>query len=81
MSPNDLITNIQKIHTTELGKERIRKNLSLSCEDVVSWCIEKITSPNCKIELKGKNYYAETCGVIIPVNAYSFTIITAHRIK
>lgn len=34
---NDLITNIEKLHTTELGVQRIKKNLSLDTDDVVKW--------------------------------------------
>ncbi len=40
-----LINNIERLHTTDLGVYRIRKNLSLSTDDVVSWCKEKILSP------------------------------------
>ncbi|MFV0382002.1 MAG: DUF3781 domain-containing protein, partial [Breznakia sp.] len=32
---NDLIVNIEKIHTTELGVARIKKNLKLDTDDVV----------------------------------------------
>lgn len=39
---NDLITNIEKLHTTELGVQRIKKNLSLDTDDVVKWCKEAI---------------------------------------
>lgn len=44
------------VHTTELGVERIKRNLCLDAGDVVEWCV-------------------------ITVNAYSYTIITAHRKK
>ncbi|MCK9170106.1 MAG: DUF3781 domain-containing protein [Treponema sp.] len=36
---------------------------------------------NCKITRKGKNWYAEINDCIITVNAYSCSIITAHKIK
>ena len=32
---NELIRNIEKVHTTELGVVRIKKNLSLDTDDVV----------------------------------------------
>ena len=35
-----LLKNIDKIHTTELGLIRIKKNLSLIVDDLVSWCKE-----------------------------------------
>lgn len=78
---NQLLLNIDKIHTTELGAVRIRRNLSLSCEDVVEWCKEKILEVNAGISRNGKNWYVETDGCIITVNAHSYTIITAHKKK
>lgn len=78
---NELILNMSRIHTTELGAVRIRRNLALSCEDVVEWCKEKIQDSNAGISRNGKNWYIETDGCIITVNAYSYTIITAHKKK
>lgn len=74
---NELIENLEKLHTTELGVLRIKRNLSLETEDVVEWCREKIKSSDAVIERKGKNYYIIIDGCIITVNAHSFTIITA----
>lgn len=76
-----LLANIDKVHTTEMGRDRIRKNLNLNEEDVVAWCKEQISTMNCRITRKGKNWYAETETCIIAVNAHSYTIITAHKIK
>lgn len=39
---NELFVNIGKLHTTELGIVRIKKNLALDADDVVCWCREKI---------------------------------------
>ena len=39
---NVLIDNIDKVHTTEMGVDRIRKNLGLDNVDVVEWCKTKI---------------------------------------
>ena len=76
----ELLGNLQKIHTTEMGAERIRRNLSLSGEtDVVEWCKNKIEEKDTSISRNGKNWYIESSGCIITVNAYSFTIITAHK--
>lgn len=78
---NDLIENADKIHTTEMGMERIRKNLALSEGDVVSWCRSKILDESAVIERQGKNWYVRIEGCTITVNAGSYTIITAHREK
>lgn len=78
---NELISNIDKVHTTELGVVRIKKNLSLNTDDVVQWCKLKIVADNANIERQGKNWYVTVDDAIITVNAYSFTIITAHRRK
>ena len=78
---SELLQNLDKLHTTPMGVERIRRNLSLGTEisDVVAWCRAKIDSPDAGITRKGKNWYCTVDGGIITVNAYSFTIITAHK--
>ena len=75
----ELINNIARLHTTELGAVRIKRNLALECDDAVEWCREKILSPDAIIERKGKNWYITVDGCVITVNAYSYTIITAHK--
>lgn len=77
----DLLLHLNQLHTTDLGVVRIRKNLSLDTDDVVSWCREKICSPSSSIVRKGKNWYVAIDGCVITVNAYSYTIITAHKEK
>lgn len=78
---NSLIENIYKLHTTEMGMERIRKNLQIETDDVVGWCKERIMSKSAAIERIGKNWYATVGDCKITVNAHSYTVITAHRIK
>ena len=78
---NELLNNLAKVHTTELGVVRIKRNLSLDIDDVVEWCKNKISSKNANITRKGKNWYITVEGCIITVNAHSFTIITAHKEK
>ena len=78
---NELLANLDKIHTTELGLQRIKKNLSLGAEDAVAWCKEKITHPQAVITRMGKNWYISVEGCIITINAHSYTIITAHKEK
>lgn len=75
----DLIENIDKLHTTELGSMRIKRNLPLEVEDVVGWCRLKILDTSAVIERKGKNWYVNIERCEITVNAHSYTVITAHR--
>lgn len=77
---NDLLTNLDRIHTTKLGAERIKKNLGLDIVDVIEWSKTKIENANNIIRV-GKNWYASVDDVVITINAHSFTIITAHKEK
>ncbi len=78
---NALIENIDKLHTTEMGIIRIKKNLQIETDDVVRWCKARILDKNTSIERVEKNWYAAVDDCIITVNAHSYTIITAHKIK
>lgn len=73
--------NISKVHTTEMGIDRIKKNLKLNTNDVVEFCKNKILDNNCDIYKQGKNWYCEIDNIKITINSYSYTIITAHLIK
>ena len=44
---------MDKIHTTELGIIRIKRNLELNTEKVVNWCKQKIKKAD-NIYKKGK---------------------------
>lgn len=76
---NELLKNLEQLHTTELGEIRIKRNLSLHTDDVIAWCKTKINSANAVITRKGKNWYVNVDRCIITINAYSYTIITAHK--
>ena len=76
-----LLSSIYKIHTTEMGIDRIKKNLKLNTNDVVEFCKNKILDKNCNIYKQGKNWYCEIDNIKITINSYSYTIITAHIIK
>jgi len=76
---NELIKNINKLHTTKLGIGRIKQNLGIETDDVVEWCKEKIKQAD-DILRSGKNWYVHSGDSVITVNAYSYTIITAHKI-
>ena len=75
---NDLL--LERLHTTELGVVRIKRNLNLQTDDVVNWCKQKIKQAD-EIIRKGKNWYVYAKDTVITVNAHSYTIITAHKNK
>jgi hypothetical protein len=81
MDKEILLSNIDKVHTTEMGIDRIKKNLGLDTNDVVEWCKNKVLDEGCNICRQGKNWYCEIDNIKITINAYSYTIITAHIIK
>ena len=74
-----LLHNIDKIHTTEMGVNRIKKNLKLNTDNVVEFCKNKILNKKCNIYKHGKNWYCEIDNMRITINSYSYTIITAHN--
>lgn len=76
---NVLYENIDKIHTTPMGEERIRRNIDVD-DYVLEFCIEKIKDTDSTAYKKGKNYYIETDDMRFTINSNSFTIITAHKI-
>ena len=78
---NGLVENIDKLHTTEMGIERIKRNLQIETDDVVQWCKVHILDKNAAIERIGKNWYATINNCKITINAHSYTIITAHKIE
>ena len=74
-----LLSNINKLHTTILGIERIKRNLNIDNVDVVEYLKNKILDKKCIITKRGKNYYCEIDNIIITVNSYNYSIITAHK--
>lgn len=76
---NVLIENIDKLHTTEMGAERVKRNLKIET-DVVEWCKSVILNKDSVIDRSGKNWYVTLRSCKITVNANSYTIITAHKI-
>jgi GNAT superfamily N-acetyltransferase len=77
---SELLANVNKLHTTQMGVERIRRNLGLADEDIVAWCKECVKSHDLIIG-QGKNWYVYKNGVAITINKRSNTIITAHPIN
>ena len=74
---NGLLENLDKLHTTELGVERIKRNLNLGDANIVEWCRQRTLSSD-DITRKGKNWYVRSDNCVITINAHSYTIITAH---
>jgi hypothetical protein len=71
--------DISKLHTTEMGIDRIKRNLRLDTDDVVNYCKQAILSvDNDSIIRKGKNWYVDCSDFTLTINAHSNTIITAH---
>lgn len=76
---NKLISNIDKLHTTTLGIDRIKKNLEIDDNNIIEHLKKIILDKTSTISKKGKNYYVENKNIIITINSYSYTIITAHK--
>ena len=77
---DNLIENLEKLHTTPLGARRIKNNLALETDDVARWCQEAVRQSDIIIG-QGKNYYVYRGGIVITINVHSYTIITAHKIN
>ena len=76
-----LLDNIDKIHTTKMEVDRIKRNLKIDSDDVVKYCKNKILDKKCNTYKLGKNWYCEVENIKITINSYSYTIITAHIVK
>lgn len=76
----NLTANLDKLHTTDLGAARIKRNLNLQVDDVVLWSKEFVKQSDIIIG-QGKNWYVYGSGVVITINALSNTVITAHPIN
>ena len=49
---NELLKNIDNIHTTRMGIDRIKRNLNIIV-DLVEYCKKVILDSNCNIYKKG----------------------------
>ncbi|MCL2328801.1 MAG: DUF3781 domain-containing protein [Bacteroidetes bacterium] len=68
--------DIQKLHTTELGKERILRNIGLTLDEVLAWCTPENLA---NAEQRGKNWYVYSADFVLTINVKSHTIITGHK--
>ncbi len=75
-----LLDHLDQLHTTEMGIDRIKKNLKIDVADVVEYCKSKVLDKSCNIYRQGKNWYCEVNHIKITINSYNYTIITAHII-
>lgn len=48
-----LLEHMDEIHTTEMGFDRIKKNLKLDTDDVVAYCKNKVLDKACNICRQG----------------------------
>lgn len=77
---NEIPFDIDELHTTRLGVERIKRNLRLpESADVVEYCRSLILDASALFERRGKNWYIMSGDCEITVNVGSRSIITAHR--
>ena len=77
----ELLNNLDKDHNKEMDVDRIKRNIEVEVDDIVKYSVDKIKQENAVIEIKGKNFYVTVDGIIITINASSYTIITAHKEK
>ena len=54
ISKDVFLSNIDKLHTTEMGVDRIKRNLKITTDDVIEYCKHKIQKDNCNIYRQGK---------------------------
>ncbi len=78
---NRLIEDIDKLHTTKMGTERIKRNCQIETKDVVQWSRNQILNKTAQIERIGKNRYVLAGDYKTTVNTHSYTIITAHKVR
>ena len=77
---NELLLNVDKIHTTAKGLARINKNLEIDSEDAIAWLKSKLNE-NTIMFHKGKNWYVSFEECAFTINANTYCVITAHIIR
>jgi hypothetical protein len=74
------IIPVEKLRTTPMGADRIRRNLGLDCDDVIAWCRNVVqNTPGKFVIRKGKNWYVHGDGFVLTINASAVSVITAHK--
>nr|WP_081271798.1 DUF3781 domain-containing protein [Lacticaseibacillus rhamnosus] len=59
---------MDKLHTTKLGRDRIRHNLSLINGEIIDYCKKKILNLQAIIKRKGKNWYVKIAAITINIH-------------
>ncbi|MCH5172236.1 MAG: DUF3781 domain-containing protein [Erysipelotrichales bacterium] len=77
---NLLLSDVDKIHTTELGYQRIRKVIKLSDAQLINYIKDIVKNSETIITKRGKNYYIYFENMRITINSYNYCVITAHSI-
>ena len=62
MNKEVLLSNIDRIHTTEMGIDRIKKNLKLDTNDVVLYCKNKILDKKISLKVQAKAPFLYSTG-------------------
>jgi hypothetical protein len=61
---------VEQVHTTELGEQRIKRNLGLDTDDVIAWCKRAILAADRdSIIRNGKNWYVYGKGFVLTVKS------------
>lgn len=76
---DELIKNLDKLHTTDLGIIRVQRVIDLPSSQITRWAKSQIQDKNATIIRRGKNWYVQNKGYVITINATSYTIITVHK--
>lgn len=69
-----------KLHISDAGTARVRRNLKMPDTDLVQWCKETVQQADLIIT-QGKYCYVYRQGVVITVRLPAKTIITAHPLR
>ena len=73
---NELLQNLDRLHTTPMGVDRIRRNLGLGegIPDVVVWCKNQVQNP--LMYLRDQTPFRESviCAALLEVCSESFLI-------
>ncbi len=75
-----ILNNLDGLHSTELGLERISRNIGVEKGIVVEYTKRLMVHSGSEIRKQGKNIYVRSHNIVITINASSLTIITAHKL-
>ena len=77
-----LLSNIDKINISEISEQVIRDNLKIDPDDrVIDYCRQKLTDESCSISRMGSNWFCIIGNIVILVNIFDYSILTAHVLK